>query len=235
MAQPVAQRYVGDERQALRGPAHPHRPRPLRRRRRSCPGMLHAAFVRSPFAHARITGIDVGDGARAARRRRRVHRRRHRRRCSTRTRRPLGDVRSGAGSQFTLLATDKVRLVGDPVALVVAESRYVAEDALELIEVDYDELSIRSRRRRTRSTVEPTGALRRPRVATSLLRADDATPTATSTRAFARRRPRRRASPSPAPPPERADGVPRHRRRLRRRRPGSSPSTARTRASRMAR
>ena len=41
---------------------------------------------------------------------------------------------------FTMLATDKVRLVGDPVALVIAESRYLAEDACELVEVDYDEL-----------------------------------------------------------------------------------------------
>ena len=38
------------------------------------------------------------------------------------------------------LARDKVRYVGEPVAFVVAESRYVAEDALELIEVDYDPL-----------------------------------------------------------------------------------------------
>src|SRR4051812_3470678 len=41
---------------------------------------------------------------------------------------------------FTLVATDKVRLVGDLVAVVVAESRYIAEDALQLIEVDYEEL-----------------------------------------------------------------------------------------------
>ena len=36
------------------------------------------------------------------------------------------------------LATDKVRYVGDPIALVVAEDRYIAEDALELIEEDID-------------------------------------------------------------------------------------------------
>ena len=40
----------------------------------------------------------------------------------------------------TCLATDKVRLVGDPVALVVAETRHRAEDAAELIEVEYDDL-----------------------------------------------------------------------------------------------
>jgi carbon-monoxide dehydrogenase large subunit len=43
-------------------------------------------------------------------------------------------------ASFTVLATDRVRLVGDPVALVVAESRYLAEDAGELVEVDYEEL-----------------------------------------------------------------------------------------------
>ena len=49
----------------------------------------------------------------------------------------------GAGGptpEFTLLATDKVRFVGDPVAIVVAESRYLAEDACELVEVDYEDL-----------------------------------------------------------------------------------------------
>jgi CO/xanthine dehydrogenase Mo-binding subunit len=39
-----------------------------------------------------------------------------------------------------LLATDKVRFTGDPVAIVIAESRYLAEDGCELVEVDYDDL-----------------------------------------------------------------------------------------------
>ncbi len=39
------------------------------------------------------------------------------------------------------LAVDKVRYVGEPVAVVVAEDRYLAEDALELIEVDYEPLA----------------------------------------------------------------------------------------------
>ena len=38
------------------------------------------------------------------------------------------------------LADDEVRFVGDPVALVVAESRYLAEDAAELVDVDYEPL-----------------------------------------------------------------------------------------------
>src|SRR4029077_18832377 len=37
-------------------------------------------------------------------------------------------------------ATDKVRVVGDPVALVVADTKYIAEDGVELVEVDYDDL-----------------------------------------------------------------------------------------------
>jgi carbon-monoxide dehydrogenase large subunit len=104
------------------------------------PGMLHAAFVRSPFAHARITRVDADEA-----------------------RRVPGVVLVLTGSEleelivpgpgmgamfaggaplaaFTQLATDKVRLVGDPVVLVVAESRYLAEDACELVEVDYEEL-----------------------------------------------------------------------------------------------
>src|SRR5260370_38144710 len=47
---------------------------------------------------------------------------------------------SGPTPEFTLLATDKVRFMGDPVAIVVAESRYVAEDGCELVEVEYDDL-----------------------------------------------------------------------------------------------
>jgi carbon-monoxide dehydrogenase large subunit len=42
--------------------------------------------------------------------------------------------------EYTLLATDKVRFVGDPVAVVIAESRYLAEDGCDLVEVDYEEL-----------------------------------------------------------------------------------------------
>ena len=102
------------------------------------PGMLHAAFLRSPFAHARILGIDVsaarelpgvvavftGDDVAA---------------LTT----PLEPAMKMGGMREPVmhaLATDKVRLVGDPVVLVVAESRYLAEDACELVEIDYDDL-----------------------------------------------------------------------------------------------
>ena len=55
---------------------------------------------------------------------------------------PLLALIGGGGPipEYTLLATDKVRFMGDPVAIVVAESRYLAEDGCELVEVDYEDL-----------------------------------------------------------------------------------------------
>ncbi len=102
------------------------------------PGVLHAAFLRSPFAHARITNIDVG----AARRARGV--------AGVFTGQDIVDVTLPfppflmLANMYTplywALSTDRVRHVGDPIALVLAESRHLAEDALELIEVDYEPL-----------------------------------------------------------------------------------------------
>ena len=102
------------------------------------PGMLHACFVRSPFAHARIDGID----ATAALALPGVH--------AVFTAADLNpDVRESwhavVGKDMPdtprpPLAEGEVKFVGDPVALVVAESRYVAEDAVELVDVDYHPL-----------------------------------------------------------------------------------------------
>jgi carbon-monoxide dehydrogenase large subunit len=107
------------------------------------PGMLHAAFLRSPHAHARILGIDVAR-ARALPGVVAVY-----------TAADLGAYWKAApllvppppvaGLVFNErtqvpLARDKVRHLGEPVALVVAASRYVAEDALEAIEVDFEAL-----------------------------------------------------------------------------------------------
>jgi len=102
------------------------------------PGMLHACFVRSPFARAAIRGIDTS----AARAVRGVH--------AVFT---AADLNSDAKEQWHTsvgsaspetprppLADVEVRFVGDPVALVVAESLYVAEDAAELVDVDYEPL-----------------------------------------------------------------------------------------------
>jgi carbon-monoxide dehydrogenase large subunit len=103
------------------------------------PGMVHAAFLRSPYAHAAVNGIDV-EAARALPGVIAVY---------TAADLAAGGVYPMAVPQgppdyqlpaFTALATDRVRMIGDPVALVVAETRYIAEDALALIEVDYDPL-----------------------------------------------------------------------------------------------
>jgi aerobic carbon-monoxide dehydrogenase large subunit len=105
------------------------------------PGMLHAAFVRSPLAHARVLSVDVS----AARALPGV--------AAVLTGADLEAMTvpgpdalmalmgwAGPTPEFTLLATDKVRFVGDPVAVVIAESRYLAEDGCELVEVEYDDL-----------------------------------------------------------------------------------------------
>src|SRR5580700_11088104 len=105
------------------------------------PGMLHAAFVRSPMAHARVLSVDVS----AARALPGV--------VTVLTGAELEAMTvpgpdalmalmgwAGPTPEFTLLATDKVRFMGDPVAIVIAESRYLAEDGCELVEVEYDDL-----------------------------------------------------------------------------------------------
>ena len=102
------------------------------------PGMLHAAMLRSPHAHARlhairaqaalglpgvvavVTAEDLGNIGRIPVR--------------------LGPRPSVVACLQPPLAREKVRYVGEPVALVVAESRYLAEDALDLMDVDYDAL-----------------------------------------------------------------------------------------------
>lgn len=97
------------------------------------PGMLHMAFLRSPHAHARIVAVDTA----AARQVPGVEYvltgdelRQHLG--------PLGGFQEGW--QGYALAVGKVRYVGEPVAAVVATSRYVAEDAAEQIRVEYEPL-----------------------------------------------------------------------------------------------
>jgi aerobic carbon-monoxide dehydrogenase large subunit len=106
----------------------------------SVPGMLHATFVRSDVARARITRLDVeaartADGV-----------------VGVLTAADLNDAMVGSmlpslfqGAEAFMapvvpLARDDVRFVGDPMALVIAQSRYLAEDAAELVEVDYEPL-----------------------------------------------------------------------------------------------
>ncbi len=101
------------------------------------PNMVYAAFLRSPYGHARIKSIDVARARELA---------------------GVVYVLTGRETARNLvywmqkpgmrtperfsLATDKVRYVGEPVVAVAAESRAVAEDALELIDVEYEPLPI---------------------------------------------------------------------------------------------
>jgi aerobic carbon-monoxide dehydrogenase large subunit len=99
------------------------------------PGMLHMSVLRSPMAHARINSIDtsaaealpgvvaVVTGELLAQHN-------------------LAWMPTLSGDTQAVLATDKVRMQGQEVACVVAEDPYVAHDALELIEVDYDPLPV---------------------------------------------------------------------------------------------
>jgi carbon-monoxide dehydrogenase large subunit len=105
------------------------------------PGMLYAAFVRSPLAHARVLAVDVS-AARALPGVVAVLTGADLEAVTVRGQDPLFAMMSGAGPKpdYSLLATDKVRFVGDPVAVVVAESRYLAEDGCDLVEVDYADL-----------------------------------------------------------------------------------------------
>jgi len=111
------------------------------------PGMLHVAFVRSPVAHARIRSVDLSraaalpgvvftlSGAELLR-----------------ALPPIPDNQLVLPSKWKaavphrilnpqqpLLATDKVRHVGEAVAVIVAENRYIAEDAADLVVLDLEE------------------------------------------------------------------------------------------------
>ena len=97
------------------------------------PGMLHMEILRSPYAHARLVSIDtaaaealpgvvaVVTGELMAQHN-------------------LAWMPTLSGDTQAVLVTDKVRYQGQEVACVVAESAYVAKDALELIEVEYEPL-----------------------------------------------------------------------------------------------
>src|SRR5499425_2420688 len=113
------------------------------------PGMLHAAFVRSPHAHARVRAIRTEEAARWPG----VFR------VFTfadleRWMKPLplfGAIPPGLAARVEVsmkqvpqlaMGRDRVRFVGEIVAMVLAESRAVAEDGCELVEVDYEPLPV---------------------------------------------------------------------------------------------
>jgi carbon-monoxide dehydrogenase large subunit len=103
-------------------------------------GMLHMAVVRSPYGHARINSIHT-EAARS-----------HPGVVAVYTAEdlkgvvgsvpiavPLGAIAAGMGVR-NALAEGKVRFYGDPVAVVIANDRYAARDARDLVEVDYEPL-----------------------------------------------------------------------------------------------
>jgi carbon-monoxide dehydrogenase large subunit len=99
------------------------------------PGMLHGAVLRSPVAHARIVSIDTS----AALQHPKVHAVITGEDLESRN---LAWMPTMAGDTQAVLATDKVRFQGQEVAFVIADDRYSARDALELIQVDYDTLPV---------------------------------------------------------------------------------------------
>jgi carbon-monoxide dehydrogenase large subunit len=95
------------------------------------PGMLYGAILRSPYAHARIKSIDVSAATSLPKVKAVI---------TGKDLEPLKLAWMPTLSQDVqaVLATDKVRFQGQEVAYVVAEDRYAARDALELIDVDYE-------------------------------------------------------------------------------------------------
>ncbi len=97
--------------------------------------VLYVAFLRSTYAHARIARIDLTEALRKPGVVYAVH--------GGQLSRPLPswmDYEGMKTAQRYSLAVGKVRYVGEPIAALVAEDRYTAEDALELIDVEYEPL-----------------------------------------------------------------------------------------------
>lgn len=102
------------------------------------PGALHACFVRSSHAHARIRAV-VTEAARSAPGVVAVVSGRELAEWTTPLR-MAPPIEGLQPTEMTTLPIDKVRFQGDPIACVVATDRYLAEDAAELVEVDYQAL-----------------------------------------------------------------------------------------------
>ncbi len=97
------------------------------------PGMLYGAVLRSPVAHARIANIDTSEAEAHPKVRAVIT-------GATLEGLNLAWAPSLSHDVIAILATDKVRYQGQEVAFVVAEDHYSARDALELIDVEYEEL-----------------------------------------------------------------------------------------------
>jgi aerobic carbon-monoxide dehydrogenase large subunit len=118
-------------------------------------GCLHVAFVRSPYAHARVLAVDT----RAACARPRVAAVLTGRELATAAA-PLAPRLQGDGffaTQWAALAPEHARFVGEPVAALAAEGAYDAADAVEAIEVEYVPLP-------AVASVDAAGAVGAPRV-----------------------------------------------------------------------
>ena len=124
-------------------------------------GMVHAAFVRSPYAHARITSIDSSEAAAMEG----VH--------AIYT---IDDVRHlgpllaqvAVGKARPLLADGTVKHAGEAVAMVIAEDRYTAQDAADSVFVEYDVLTpIVDLKKARRPSDRPVRPSRKPRTATT--------------------------------------------------------------------
>ena len=97
--------------------------------------MLHGAVLRSPLAHARIASIDTSAALQ------------HPKVRAVITGKDLEGLSLAwmptlSADTQAVLATDKVRFQGQEVAFVVADDRYAARDALELIDVEYEPLPV---------------------------------------------------------------------------------------------
>ncbi len=97
------------------------------------PGMLHMAILRSPYAHARIVSVDTSRALAHPKVKAVVT-------GADLAEKGLAWMPTLSNDVQAVLATDKVRFQGQEVAIVVAEDRYSARDALELIDVQYDPL-----------------------------------------------------------------------------------------------
>jgi carbon-monoxide dehydrogenase large subunit len=97
------------------------------------PGMLHMELLRSPYAHARIRSIDTSRAAALPGVVAVVT-------GELMAQHNLAWMPTLSGDTQAVLVTDKVRYQGQEVAAVVAETAYIAKDALELIDVDYEPL-----------------------------------------------------------------------------------------------
>ncbi|MGH3216878.1 MAG: xanthine dehydrogenase family protein molybdopterin-binding subunit, partial [Trebonia sp.] len=99
------------------------------------PGMLHMEILRSPLPHARIKSIDASRAWEIPG----VHLVLTGEMMATRN---LAWMPTLSYDTQAVLATDKVRFQGQEVACVIADDPYVAKDACELIEVDYEPLPV---------------------------------------------------------------------------------------------